>query len=570
MFRLLSLLALLVVRCAADPSPSPSVSPSYAPKNDDCEYHKADDKCSYVRSDPDCQGTLIQYLELYACNPHLRAELITIFVFWMALCLYLLGTTAQNFFCANLDELSRRMNLSQRLAGVTLLSLGNGAPDIFSSIAAVRDGQLGLVVGDITGAGMFVCSVVVSTVLLVHTRATTPLAAAASTDVPNVRDDLSRGQQTEIVRDMCMYAVTAILMAIVLHYNSLTKAVGGALLGLYVLFVLTVVISGKFNQRPSRTLRVSLMSAANEVSEAQPTSNLEPGSPASDGLRQAQGADGSHDDDDQEVQFKSSKCTPKLWALYFANISKFIQLVVWWCETPFTILRTMTIPNPSVEEWNVKELSRLKLAISMAFVPLLFAFWREALTVSVGSLQVWMVLLIISPVLGVVVFVTCPESSPPPYSAVVSLIGFLASAVWVDLIASELVEVLAAIGHIVNISQLVLGITILAWGNSLGDLTANSTMAKNNRTAMALTACYAGPLFNALIGVGVGVLMRRDKAPASLPNAQLLSFCFLICTLVVSALIVLVMGFARRWFAILLFANYGIYLAVVLWYETTH
>lgn len=45
----------------------------------------------------------------------------------------------------------------------------------------------------------------------------------------------------------------------------------------------------------------------------------------------------------------------------------------------------------------------------------------------------------------------------------------------------------------------VLGLTVLAWGNSIGDLSTNMAMARKGLANMAMTACYAGPLFNLLV-----------------------------------------------------------------------
>lgn len=45
-----------------------------------------------------------------------------------------------------------------------------------------------------------------------------------------------------------------------------------------------------------------------------------------------------------------------------------------------------------------------------------------------------------------------------------------------------------------------LGLTVLAWGNSVGDLSTNMAMARKGLANMAMTACYAGPVFNLLVG----------------------------------------------------------------------
>ena len=47
-----------------------------------------------------------------------------------------------------------------------------------------------------------------------------------------------------------------------------------------------------------------------------------------------------------------------------------------------------------------------------------------------------------------------------------------------------------------------LGLTLLAWGNSLGDFFANSALAKRGYGLTAVTGCFAGQLFNLLVGFG--------------------------------------------------------------------
>lgn len=52
-----------------------------------------------------------------------------------------------------------------------------------------------------------------------------------------------------------------------------------------------------------------------------------------------------------------------------------------------------------------------------------------------------------------------------------------------------------------------LGFTVLAWGNSIGDLMANLSIAKKGYAEMAMTGCYAAPLFNLLLGLGLSTLL---------------------------------------------------------------
>jgi sodium/potassium/calcium exchanger 6 len=53
--------------------------------------------------------------------------------------IYLLGSTADVYLSPVLEYLTLRFSIPESLAGVTLLAFGNGAPDVFSTIAAGGD-----------------------------------------------------------------------------------------------------------------------------------------------------------------------------------------------------------------------------------------------------------------------------------------------------------------------------------------------------------------------------------------------------------------------------------------------
>ena len=48
--------------------------------------------------------------------------------------------------------------------------------------------------------------------------------------------------------------------------------------------------------------------------------------------------------------------------------------------------------------------------------------------------------------------------------------------VWMHLAADELVLCIDALGKVAGISEEFLGATVLAWGNSVGDMVANTTV----------------------------------------------------------------------------------------------
>ena len=83
------------------------------------------------------------------------------------------------------------------------------------------------------------------------------------------------------------------------------------------------------------------------------------------------------------------------------------------------------------------------------------------------------------------------------------MLAFVMSIVWIWLFSDILVDIIIIIGIILNIRPAFLGLTVLAWGNSIGDSIVNVNLSKQGFSTMALTACYAGPLFNILFSFSI-------------------------------------------------------------------
>lgn len=49
-----------------------------------------------------------------------------------------------------------------------------------------------------------------------------------------------------------------------------------------------------------------------------------------------------------------------------------------------------------------------------------------------------------------------------------AFLGFLTSALWINAAATEVVNILRSLGVVFRLSNTVLGLTLLAWGNSIG------------------------------------------------------------------------------------------------------
>jgi len=132
--------------------------------------------------------------------------------------------------------------------------------------------------------------------------------------------------------------------------------------------------------------------------------------------------------------------------------------------------------------------------------------------------------LVLGLMLAAVVNATSRVSEPPPYHEAVAFVGFVASIAWIYALAAEMIHVLQALGALVGLSDTILGLTVLAFANSVGDLVANLAMARAGMPAMAAAACIGGPLLNLLLGSGLATLLGNWLVASPYPfemNLQL-------------------------------------------------
>ncbi|KAI9254500.1 Sodium/calcium exchanger protein-domain-containing protein [Phascolomyces articulosus] len=129
----------------------------------------------------------------------------------------------------------------------------------------------------------------------------------------------------------------------------------------------------------------------------------------------------------------------------------------------------------------------------------------------------------------------------PKWYWMVSFAGFVIALNWIFLLANSMVGLLQAIGAILSISDAIMGLTIFALGNSVGDLVSNTAIAKMGFPTMAISACYAGPLLNMVLGIGISSAYQALKTghPYELDVApSILVSCSGLITVLLSTLVV--------------------------------
>jgi Ca2+/Na+ antiporter len=173
-------------------------------------------------------------------------------------------------------------------------------------------------------------------------------------------------------------------------------------------------------------------------------------------------------------------------------------------ETPLNVIRDLTVPTIDDELW-YKPYSVLQPLCAPLLMIFTFGAWHSHVG---GMISAPLVGAFVGLPLALFVFLTTHHSHPPAgsvYSVSWVLVAFAMCVTWIYLFAGELVACLQAIGMISGIPPGVLGLTILAWGNSVGDLFANMAVAKQGLGEMAIAGSYGGPVFNLCLGLGISL-----------------------------------------------------------------
>ncbi|KAG0310104.1 hypothetical protein BGZ97_012800 [Linnemannia gamsii] len=606
------------------------------PADDMCEgVWDHPDRCAYV--DEFCgdhQAGLINYIHLYFCNlNHMHALALVIMGAWMIFLFALIGVAASDFFCPNLNTISKKLRLSESMAGVTFLAFGNASPDIFSTFSAVGAGSGTLAVGEVVGASSFITSIVIGSMAIVK-----PFR-------------VSKGP---FLRDMIFFTGCILFILYMVLDQKITFIQSVILIAAYVVYVALVVFGNWKQQREESRLPTDsetgsnysedgtqneTLSESTSVAHAQhvdivlspidqppvaaplntcakPSSSFKAkskcpaivvdpgylaaslppsaGPPSSRGSRRSSAKspmpsplyDGPSQDPTyaqlQLVMLHHSLILPDMgdpinrprspvfhstegntyggdmkkrhWVVLFLNdwikpvyfptllgwkdksiFMKFLAVA----SIPIVLLLTLTLPVVDLKEDNdtligtqsdgtpveantagPEDGSNLyngwcqgATMVQMVVAPL---FITAVVTSAAGEdhLVPALAALGLGILMSVLVFCLSTETKPPKCYEAFAFVGFLVAMTWIFVIANEVVGILQAVGLILGVSDAILGLTVFAMGNSLGDLVSNITIAKMGFPQMAFSACFGGPLLNMLLGLGISGTRMADQHTA--------------------------------------------------------
>ncbi|ODV72647.1 uncharacterized protein CYBJADRAFT_168553 [Cyberlindnera jadinii NRRL Y-1542] len=610
----------------------------------------------------------INYVDWYYCAGHsstARVPTILIYVLVLVSLFTTLGITASEFLCPNLDTIAKFFHMSESLAGVTLLALGNGSPDVFSTLEAMKVGSANLAIGELIGAALFISAVVVGSMAIVR-----PFKVA----------------KRPFIRDVLFLLVCVSITAVFLSDGeiSLPEAVAMiALYSTYVIFVLcwdwlvtkrrrmqlldqkarNLFLDGtskgnirefqveeqneindehlwqelnptgsagigvldeqlqkqsvdSFNEwtktssvqrfRPSILGALDLNSRASEFKQMNSSGgisldNLEAVTASKQQEREHEirmsTAPQFTDNDDQHSLGEYEQRVQSAPAQYLYDydepfpgesvpnffdahdsLRKFFRTSTFWknngivqtvfptlyhfqdkmvpekaisilCLPIVTMLR-LTIPVTSTENGVVETkqlfgrqffLLLLQCAIS-PFITMVLCFYDDALTAKFFLIPI----MVSSALLACSFTLRRLPKLQTGFAVCLAGLGFIISISWISTIAAELIAIIKFFAVLLDLSDAILGITVFAVGNSLGDFISNFTIAKMGFPMMALSACFGGPLLNILLGIGGSALYviptSGENIPVHLSGTLVITGVTLMINLVLMLVIVPING----------------------------
>ncbi|KAJ8601881.1 hypothetical protein CTAYLR_002635 [Chrysophaeum taylorii] len=479
------------------------------------------DRCEFVTEACGGVANLVDYLHAIYCgsSPRLGLALLSL---WLVLLLSLLGTTADVFFVEQLEFISKRFRLADDVAGATLMAFGNGAPDVFTAWNAIENASdFSLVLAELLGAAIFITTVVLGSVVLC---ARGDCAVDAK---PFARDAATLG--------LSVFSIAACVID-----GRIQLVESAAIISLYVVYVVYVVSNRPPPEQPD--------------------------------------ADEPCDDDDTleggDTYYQSN--VPSLRGVHWSAASTRFSKAVHVLEFPFSVLRHLSIPAATFEHWGQ---TRRRVAACSVFgavfvVALDLVDAPSTLARRLLGLPVAIWLAILGAALAVLVLRSTANDRQPPRATKTTLVvsGFVAAVAWLDLLASEVVAVLESLGAAAGLSSAVLGVTLLAWGNCIGDVVADTAVSRAGNTKAAVASVFNSPLFSQILATGFAAgyyTLWHGALQINLDKEAIISFSTMALSLAATSIACVCGGSSKlpRPYAYFLFSIYALYVVLTLTLE---
>ena len=485
----------------------------------------APDPCKFVKDN--CFFSYFSLLEFNYCTINNNTWLTYILlIIILILCFYFLSSTGNDYLAPALGIISEKLNLSQNLAGLTLLALGNQAPDVIVAFVAGEDENEGVEtsLGSLLGGGLIVVAIVLSTVVMYGKEVTV---------VP-----------ANFLRDIGVYFIALCYVCLLGYFEKIYLWQSFVFFLFYIIYVIICFVMDKkkteeiknnikfsiLQESTAKSFKVKLFdntmheeSSINEESKEDDENQLKNSNSSFDiekiikksfFHKKAKGTNEQYKTDDTfEGEMKlyskfkygivrhylnSKESTWKSMSLPQKFLFAFVDF-------PMNIVRDATIPPYEVSKWKRSFFILQPITIPL-FLIVMFNQYKNVYTHWIISLIILGILLVIC----VIFYRKTYRTSLPNCEWILLSSAFVLSILWLWCVTNILLDMIVTAKLLFpsNIPQSFLSMTILACGNSLPDFIVNCSLARTGYAEMALSGSIGAPAFGILMGFGLSLSRR--------------------------------------------------------------
>ncbi len=483
---------------------------------------------------------LLDYKELYRTAFSGKPALFyTLTTFLTIVLFYMMYVMADRHLTWSLEHLAKFCRMSPDMAGMTFLAFGNGAPDFFTAVfGAVR--SPGLILGSSVGAGLFVMSIVLGMVILLAARpksdftvikrleegksvepkspmtlqdGSLPVLSAASKRILNQ----PKVSPTPYIRNGLLYGICLAFLALFAFKKEIPLWQPCLLIGIYLAYMSSVVGIHYYQELQAKRAAKRIRRSFSNTGQTQTSTS--DGVNTSMKLREQEAF---QELEDLPIYHRIPAAVLRTsWTFAERTGVPLLDVALLVIKAPIDLLFNITVPPmESIEDASTcpphMAAVRLTHRIRSIVFPWGFCFLAASLLtpeVYLFTWPWWLTYVLTSTALSSFMFFTTSNREDPKCFLPHVMLAFCSCILWIYAVSSELVSCLNSTGELANISPTIMGIVVLAWGNSFGDLVADVAMAKNGHFETAISAVFCGPIQNVLLTIGTSFMIACLQSP---------------------------------------------------------
>jgi len=485
------------------------------------------------------------------------------YLVWAVVLFLILYHVTREFFTTSLSRLSERLNVSNNVAGVTFLSFGNGATDVVAGMTSVFHGSPEMAGGLLVGGGIVAITLVVACVVL------------SSNEV--------KVQRRPFLRDVIFYLLACSMIYVLLLFHCIALWQPLLLLMFYGVYVIVVIVGRMIYQTKTKRRREALgiiedSEELMEITEMMDTENC-PDVMLDELLfvSHAQSPNAALLDDEDDTpapsvvrdEGKLRGLVSDLENLVGWKEMNFAEKALFILAIPVLFIECSTMPLIRDDYWRI---TRFFICLSPIAIPLSILAYYD-FTLMVGGFPVAVILAIVGLLLSILFYFLAPKKPRSGFMVAVVIVSVLMGSFWMYVISTEIMGVLRSLGKVWGASEVIIGLTLFAWGNSMVDLISTTEVAKQGFKNMAFSACLGASSFSLLFGLGTSIGLSIFFSGATyehsvIPASFAVSFVVVAFTCVLMVILVPLHHFIfTNHFAIILIVVYIAYLMLILMCE---